>query len=732
MTSQPQDHSELSELLGKLCNEALDAPGKQRLNDKLVGDLEAQKQYILYSDLHANLRHFAQSFDDEEFVLREAQAAIDSMVQSAQADGASLASPDSGAKVDAKLTGQETCLASPRNGRWGVIESWKRRPVLGWALTAMVLIASAIGIQFYSGFAEKPQENLAGLMPDQARSSTEDAQLSTEELGPAHLSGAVGARWAGKKLEMIEGTQFRAGQRLELVEGLAEVCFLSGARVILQGPAILRIEDENTASVPVGRVAATIPESASRFTLHTAIAAITSKGAEYGVEVDVDESLLTQAYSGIVELRLSDSDSPDSHMELAENQGLQINAATGRVKQLDEANRLHFVRYLPQHDVLINLADIVAGGNGLRTRADEGYHRGVSVPDGKLVGAYGAPTLGDGKYHLSQDSDFVDGVFIPNGKRGAVQVDSIGRTFAGFPPTTDECWGGVIMARRPKLEKSLPFMQLEFHGNNYGYVNWLHVASRPEELSPLGYGLIGMHSNCGITFDLHAIRAHYPNKQIVRFRALVGNLEAKQEAVVDNPKAGEEAVEENLEAKREVYAADAWVLVDGKLRYSRKAFSREQGVEEIEVPLADRDRFLVLAVTDSGKDTAYDWVAFGDPVIETVAGMDRVAFRAAEPDSMLVVALESRVASNLLGAMSRVFLSTMVSPVWDGRVSYLQLVNILGTLFNGELSSETRECSSRFVQGFADRHPLAHPSKVAFIQAMFLAIQRVTQMKGVG
>jgi hypothetical protein len=103
-----------------------------------------------------------------------------------------------------------------------------------------------------------------------------------------------------------------------------------------------------------------------------------------------------------------------------------------------------------------------------------------------------------------------------------------------------------------------------------------------------------MHSNCGITFDLHALRAKYPNKRAVRFRAIVGNLESKLEAFV----------------------ADAWVLVDGELRYRREAFSREDGPDTIDIPLSDRDRFLVLAVTDSGRNTAYDWVAFGDPLIE--------------------------------------------------------------------------------------------------------------------
>ena len=154
------------------------------------------------------------------------------------------------------------------------------------------------------------------------------------------------------------------------------------------------------------------------------------------------------------------------------------------------------------------------------------------------------------------------------------------------------------MARRPKEEDSLPFIRLEFHGDNYGYVNWLHIASKPDELSPKEHGLIGMHSNCGITFDLHAIRARHPNKKIVRFRSLVGNLESK------------------AESKTETYAADAWVIVDGQLRHHRQGFSREDGPQSIEVSLADRDRFLVLVVTDAGGDTAYDWVAFGDPVIE--------------------------------------------------------------------------------------------------------------------
>jgi hypothetical protein len=387
---------------------------------------------------------------------------------------------------------------------------------------------------------------------------------------------------------------FANGQRLELVEGLAELCFRNGARVIVQGPAILQIDDENSACVSVGRIAAVVSPGAQPFVVRTQVADLISAGAEFGAEVDVDGSLVTQVYDGNVELQLNGVVDAPVSSQVGKGQGLRVEAASGRVGPLAEPNRLRFVRYLSGYELHLNLADVVAGGDGLGSGAHHAYHSGIGLGDGTAVDNYAAPIPWDGQYQKAKGFEFIDGVFIPDGKRGPVQVDSIGRHFSEFPPTAGDCWGGAIMARRPKEEKSLPRIQLEFHGDNYGYVNWLHIASKPEELSPQGFGLIGMHSNCGITFDLHAMRARHPHKELVRFRSFVGNLESKLEA----------------------YAADAWVLVDGQLRYRRQAFSREDGPAEIDVPLTDRDRFLVLVVTDAGSNTAYDWVAFGDPVIE--------------------------------------------------------------------------------------------------------------------
>ena len=484
--------NEQNEFVGRLCNEDLDAAGRSRLSELLADDVEAQREYVRCVDLHVAMRVYAQSLDDEDFALLEAQAALDAMPtcsteETSSGERQSVASPNEklrGASASPKII--------PFAWRLDLLGALTKRP-LAWTAAAAVLLIG-ISITAFERTNESP-------VPPPAPTARSQA-LPAPVAGPARLRGTVGARWAGPKLELPEGEQFVVGQRLELIEGLAEVHFLSGARVVLQGPAILQILDDNSASVRVGRIATIVPPSASGFTIHTAVADLTSSETEFGAEIDVDGSLVTRVYSGDVDVCFNRGMTPRTSLQLAVGQGARVDGKSGRAALLEQPLAIHFVRYLPVRESLINLAEVVAGGASM----SKAYHRGLSMLDGRAVDDYGAPAQGDGQYHVAQGVEFVDGVFVPNGKQGPVQVDSIGRHFVGFPATSGECWGGAVMARRPTKEDTLPLIRMEFYGDNYGYVNWLHIASKPDELSPQGYGLIGMHSNAGITFDLHAIR----------------------------------------------------------------------------------------------------------------------------------------------------------------------------------------------------------------------------------
>jgi hypothetical protein len=583
MTSFSQNSDERNALIGRLLNEELDGAGMLRLNELLRGDLDAQRSFVRRMALEAGIRTHAQLLDDDDFALLEVQTALDSQPTSFD----STASRDN--HVEPVAFGGDEVESPNAASMLTALRPPEARDAWTWRTAAWTMAAATLLVGLTVVVMNRSRDN-----PHPVSVTAEGKPAAGVELAVAKLSGAVGARWAGAKLDLPEGELFRNGHRLELVEGLAELTFRSGARVVVQGPAILQIRDEKSAWVSVGRIAAVVPQSAPQFVVRTHVADLSSAEAEFGAEIDVDGSLVTQVYNGQVELQINDDLGRPTSSQVSRGQGLRVDATSGRVGPLPEPNRLRFVRYLPQYEMHLSLTDVVAGGDGRSDSMHEAYHRGINLADGRPADNYAAPVAWDGQYHKAQGFEFVDGVFIPDGKRGPVQIDSIGRHFNDFPPTSGDCWGGVIMARRPKEEKSLPRIRLEFHGDNYGYVNWLHIASKPEELSQQGYGLIGMHSNCGITFDLHAIRARYPNKKLVRFRSFVGNLESKLEA----------------------YRADAWVIVDGQLRYQRKEFSRGDGPEAIDIPLTDHDRFLVLAVTDAGANTAYDWVAFGDPVIE--------------------------------------------------------------------------------------------------------------------
>ena len=80
MSFSPSGKSnELHELVGRLCNEDLDAAGRIRLSELLADNVEAQREYVRCVDMQAAMRDYAQSIDDEDFVLMEAQAALDAM-----------------------------------------------------------------------------------------------------------------------------------------------------------------------------------------------------------------------------------------------------------------------------------------------------------------------------------------------------------------------------------------------------------------------------------------------------------------------------------------------------------------------------------------------------------------------------------------------------------------------------------------------------------------------------
>jgi hypothetical protein len=178
----------------------------------------------------------------------------------------------------------------------------------------------------------------------------------------------------------------------------------------------------------------------------------------------------------------------------------------------------------------------------------------------------------------------IDGVFIPDGRAGPVQVESTGHTFEGFPNSDNRSpgyiWAGGAVPLPPTRPTPIPTVL-----NNVDY-------------STDGHGLLWLPPNKGITFDLDAIRRANPGRRVLRFRSTAGNT-----YLSTTGGNGRES-------------ADLWVLVDGRVRFQRRDIELSQGAFSMSVPIGEKERFLTLATTDGGNDVANDWTMFGDPRLE--------------------------------------------------------------------------------------------------------------------
>ena len=253
---------------------------------------------------------------------------------------------------------------------------------------------------------------------------------------------------------------------------------------------------------------------------------------------------------------------------------LNIGRISGSSKQ--------FVRQLPEKKLLIDLADIVGGGNGQGTGQ---LDAGINPYTGALA------TFNESYMELVQESptfvpvpwnDGVDGVFIPNRQSPALPISQTGLTFNGWPITRNACSMAIVNGAKFGDDPNGPLFETIHQGNLSHQV--MGTSSRPA---------LRMQSNVGITFDLQAIRAPHPEWTMSRFVSYCG-------------------ISMDIDAE-----ATFWVLVDGRLVFQETLTGASTPVD-IDIDLDETVRFLTLATTDAGGTTLKDWGLFAEPVLELI------------------------------------------------------------------------------------------------------------------
>jgi hypothetical protein len=373
------------------------------------------------------------------------------------------------------------------------------------------------------------------------------------------ITGMAGCRWARGNAPLAMNDAVPVGREIKLESGLMEITYDTGAKVILQGPVTYQVESGSGGYLAVGKLTARVEKreerregkgegktversglsvhgspkprllsyssprsspSSSLFSVRTPTAVVTDLGTEFGVEVDKQGGTKSHVFRGSVYVQTLDANAKKegSVIVLHDGEAVQIgmdrhDGANGIVMRRVGCDSKAFVRRMVRTPKTLDLLDVVAGGSGLGHLREHGIDPTSGMQDpvfvpGKLVG--------DGKYHPAPwRSNLIDGVFIPDGGSGPAVLDSAGHAFNSFPHTAGATLGS-IWARSGKTKSAGKSPHA-----------WVYDLGGGEQFMPDNRGLLCMHANAGITFNLEAMRKLHPSGRPGRFRAVAGVGKAK-------------------------------------------------------------------------------------------------------------------------------------------------------------------------------------------------------------
>jgi len=161
------------------------------------------------------------------------------------------------------------------------------------------------------------------------------APVEAVDNGVAVVTRSVGAEWTGVSLLPYDSV---APGRWELLKGVVELEFYSGASVILEGPASLEILSENGGTLHYGKLRAHVPVQAQGFTIRTREIELVDLGTEFAMEVTRERGTAVHVLDGKVELFAPDG-TASSGKELVAGQGQLVDPSGRRSEIVPDPGR---------------------------------------------------------------------------------------------------------------------------------------------------------------------------------------------------------------------------------------------------------------------------------------------------------------------------------------------------------------------------------------------------------
>lgn len=271
-------------------------------------------------------------------------------------------------------------------------------------VSSLVAATLLLSLAYYAGW--NTRTNSEPLIADSPSTESESETNSPKTDHIALLTQAVGVEWDTPR-NLQTGAGLSAGW-LKLKKGTIQVELISGASVLIEGPAAFELISPLKTFCKYGKVRASVPEQAHGFTIETSRLNVVDLGTEFTLSLEPSGSGQVQVIDGLVELHSSDQQTTHSNIQsLKTGEGVQfdkqgiINRLTEEILPLINLEELSHLAELQQQQQfthwqeqnarlktdpsLITYYDFEETSNWLRTLSNKSQHNESSV-DGAIVG----------------------------------------------------------------------------------------------------------------------------------------------------------------------------------------------------------------------------------------------------------------------------------------------------------------------------------------------------------
>jgi hypothetical protein len=249
MNPPPPELAELQALLAALCEETITPEQVQRLEDLVLASPEAEAYYVQFMSLHADLvAHFS---------------VLPGLTEESLQERAGETRPRGRTLTRKLLTWGSLGLTGLAAGLLLALSLWPRP----------------------SGVTNPPRGE-----KDERTDNTVAVLLRTPK-----------AVWESTDMPTRPGSPLPPGV-LRLKSGFAHIEFYSGATVVLEGPAELRLLSRLEAYCARGKLWATVPPSAQGFTIGSPRLDLVDRGTEFGLDVAEGGKTSLHVFKGKVDV----------------------------------------------------------------------------------------------------------------------------------------------------------------------------------------------------------------------------------------------------------------------------------------------------------------------------------------------------------------------------------------------------------------------------------------------